>query len=725
MIMLLPFLLRSTLLILGGLILAAFLRRQPKAARLALRITLLSLPFLFLLSPQMPGGLLNLPLISSEPWPVQPKPTTAFSEAPNPAEAVPPRTATPAGQASGPQAVSSSGLAGPELLWLGVSALLLASTAIGILRLTWMRLRAAKTSIAEITDLAKEVGQPAPLTLFWGGALPFVALAPGRALFVPQDWEARVSPAARSQAIRHELAHFANRDLEFGLIGRAVFAVCWVQPLVLLLLRQLSELSEHIADDEVLSQGVHPADYARSLAELQMSRGGKVPSLSLSVVSRPSSLRGRVARILESSAQRTFSRRAKATAMSSACFLALASLAFGIGQRAIEPGGSLDLSATREVPIFDSDGKRLVQGEAFAVWSVNDLVQSKTFRVKLKFNQGFVQVPVKKTPTQVYLLVVRRDGSFDYDIIWPRTKSLTQLKLRPPMTTRVTFSRRDGSPLASASLQLEASRSQRQRGVHLDLPGEGFRPGQSRLKTDSQGEVTIKGLPSGSSVSFKPLDEFTVLIDRNHGETYNGRSSGRQELTVIKGGVIEGRVLSGGKPLAEAFLHGYQPKKLDGMSVAEPLHGITDKNGRFRLTNLFPVEAALVCSVSGTAWINSKSIRVQVKPGEVAQAPDIIVPEPVKVTGRVIRQAGSAMSALRVVAAQSGDAITQSAHATPGKDGKFTFWLSPGAYQLHASEWARDRQGAPLWQIAKGCQIELIEVGPEVKATIIKGQSPP
>ncbi len=133
MIMLLPFLLRSTLLISGGLILAAFLRRQPKAARLALRITLLSLPFLFLLSPQMPGGLLNLPVISTDPWPVQPKPMTAFTEAPTPVEAGLPRTAIPADQASGTQAVSSSGLAGPERLWFGVSALLLASMAIGIL----------------------------------------------------------------------------------------------------------------------------------------------------------------------------------------------------------------------------------------------------------------------------------------------------------------------------------------------------------------------------------------------------------------------------------------------------------------------------------------------------------------------------------------------------------------------------------------------------------------
>lgn len=720
--LILPFLLRSTLVIAGALLLAAALRRQPKAARLVLRVALVMLPFLLLLSPHLPRGILNLPLIPD----VQGKMSVLWSssepapQAPLDEPFPPPAREVAEGEAAGPW---PRGPSGPELLWLGVSGALLASTGLGILRLALMKRRASKASIAEVNELAQEVGGQAPMTLRWEGALPFVALAPGRTLFVPQDWEARITPEARSHAIRHELAHLSNRDLEYGLLGRGVLALCWIQPLVLLILSRLSDLIEHIADDEVLNRGVLPADYARSLAELQMSRRRELPRFSFSVVSRSRGLKSRVARILDSSRSQTLTRGGQAGAFCAACLLAAASFSLGVGQAPDEPGGRLDMRSTREVSIFDSDGQRLMQGKAYAAWSNFDLVHWKHYRVPLKFENGMVTVPVKKNNSHVYLVVVREDGSLDYDLLWPRTKSLSNLTLRAPMTSLAGFEGPDGSPAVGVSVILDASRSQRQKGIHLALQFECIWPGKNLLKTDSRGQIALKGLPYGSSVTFRPTDEFTVLVDSAHGDTYNGRSKGRQDVKVVEGGVVEGQVIYGGKHAAEAFLHGFQHKKKGEIGSPAPFTAIADKKGRFRLTNLLP----LVCSVTGSLGsaprVHSQSVSLLVRPGEVTRAPDIVIPQAVRVEGSLIVDQGRQLGALRVIATEMGQANYSSGEASPGPGGRFALWLAPGSYQFHVNEATKGQKGKTSWKLASGCRIDLTHVGPGVKVKVLKEQS--
>lgn len=77
---------------------------------------------------------------------------------------------------------------------------------------------------------------------------------------------ALVKRADRAEAIiAHELAHVARLDWPALLLGRAVCAIFWFNPLVWMLARQAHEFSEEAADDAVLRAQVPGVEYAEIL----------------------------------------------------------------------------------------------------------------------------------------------------------------------------------------------------------------------------------------------------------------------------------------------------------------------------------------------------------------------------------------------------------------------------------------------------------------------------
>ncbi len=87
-------------------------------------------------------------------------------------------------------------------------------------------------------------------------------------IVVPSGIESSL-PADQLQAVlRHEMAHFARRDLWIGLLQQAAAIVYWWNPLLRLANRQLADLREQICDDIAIRELAEPVRYAATLLDI-------------------------------------------------------------------------------------------------------------------------------------------------------------------------------------------------------------------------------------------------------------------------------------------------------------------------------------------------------------------------------------------------------------------------------------------------------------------------
>ena len=102
----------------------------------------------------------------------------------------------------------------------------------------------------------------------------------------------------RAVVLSHELIHVRRRDALRQLMRRAVLALYWFHPLVWIASRLAALASEKACDEEVLSLGTRPSEYARHLLFLAtgVPRGGP-RALALPIV-QPSQLERRIKSIL-------------------------------------------------------------------------------------------------------------------------------------------------------------------------------------------------------------------------------------------------------------------------------------------------------------------------------------------------------------------------------------------------------------------------------------------
>ncbi|MGH9592517.1 MAG: M56 family metallopeptidase, partial [Bryobacteraceae bacterium] len=172
-------------------------------------------------------------------------------------------------------------------IWLVGVGVVLAWTALGVLRVRWLSRRAVVFPVRDKgvpVLLSERAG--APFT--WGSLRPEIVL-PAAA----EHWE----PDQLRSALLHELAHVRRRDWTVLMTSRAVCAIYWFHPLAWLANRELRRLSEHVCDDFVLHQGVNPMKYTQQLVEL--ARLARPATLSASVAMAGSSaLEARVKAIL-------------------------------------------------------------------------------------------------------------------------------------------------------------------------------------------------------------------------------------------------------------------------------------------------------------------------------------------------------------------------------------------------------------------------------------------
>jgi TonB family protein len=318
MTLLLTLVVRSSLVLLAGLLLTSLLGRRSAALRhFVLATTILAATAVVPLSLVLPSWEVDVP---------------------------PPVQSAPLFEASASLAMAGNGnttarhveprqqrQTGPPplvIVWMAGFIIAAGMLLTGILRLTRIASRAHHVqeypwalltrAIATAYGLRRTVivlqTNTPELLATWGALRPRVLIPRGA-----QDWpEDRVGVV-----LRHELAHIRRHDWIVQIIAEALLTVVWFNPVMWIACRRLRRESEQACDDAVLEGGVAAREYAAHLLELarQCRRPG-YPWASAMPMAHPSTLERRIAAMLNPDLNRAALSR-RAVALTAVCLLAL------------------------------------------------------------------------------------------------------------------------------------------------------------------------------------------------------------------------------------------------------------------------------------------------------------------------------------------------------------------------------------------------------------------
>jgi TonB family protein len=196
------------------------------------------------------------------------------------------------------------------MVWAAGLLISLGVMLFGFGRIVWVTARAEPLADGPWVEIARQVaeadGLARPITLLqttvpgllatWGAFRPRVLLPPGS-----QRW----SRERIRVVLCHELAHVRRRDWIVQMAAEAVRAVNWFNPLVWMACTRLRRESEQACDDAVLGRGVGARDYAAHLIDLaRLCRRFEPAAVSAMLVARPSTLERRIAAMLNADLDR-------------------------------------------------------------------------------------------------------------------------------------------------------------------------------------------------------------------------------------------------------------------------------------------------------------------------------------------------------------------------------------------------------------------------------------
>jgi beta-lactamase regulating signal transducer with metallopeptidase domain/HEAT repeat protein len=338
-------LVKATLVLAGGLLLTAALRRAPADARhlvwLVTVAALLALPVLAGWTPLRVDALAHLAATAGTRAPVEttaPAPAVATTHAPREwsthTERLAPQRVSPAAAPTrswtppGPRTMALA-------VWLAVATALLARLAAGLLAVRRM-VRAARPLEGAaweqvLCDAADRLGLPDVPRLVSSADtdVPFASGLWRGTIVLPGDAD-EWSDERRRLVLFHELAHLKRRDLASHLLGRVACAAWWFHPLAWIAARRLRAESERACDDLVLACGARPSSYASHLLEiLTAARVAGTPQ-AVVAMARRAEFEGRMLAILDPAARRRVLGRAPSAVLATglgALFLCVAALA--------------------------------------------------------------------------------------------------------------------------------------------------------------------------------------------------------------------------------------------------------------------------------------------------------------------------------------------------------------------------------------------------------------
>lgn len=244
------------------------------------------------------------------------------------------------------------------LPWLWLAGVGLASSRLIAALICLRAITRGATSIedglwrATCDDLGRTLGLATPVRLLhsdhlwllatWGSRRPVIVL-PRAALSWPPD-RVRV-------VLAHELAHVVRGDWRHQLLGEALRALHWFNPLAWRMCRLLRVESERASDDVVLALGIEAPVFAGHLVALARQLRPPVAWMPAPAMVRPSSLEERVSAMLDSSiVRRPTSPRSRGVIAASVVAVATLAATLGAAAQFHTVRGSLTDATGRSLP---------------------------------------------------------------------------------------------------------------------------------------------------------------------------------------------------------------------------------------------------------------------------------------------------------------------------------------------------------------------------------------
>ena len=180
----------------------------------------------------------------------------------------------------------------PLLVWaLGCGAALV-SVGVGLLRFQKL-VRSAQSMddpvwLRQSEGIQSELGFRVDVRLLLGEevATPMTGGLWSPVILLPAS-ASRWSAGRRAVVLTHELVHVRRRDALRQLLGRVVLALYWFHPLSWVASRLATASREDACDEEVLSAGTRPSEYARHLLSLARNAGQGRAIMALPIVNAP------------------------------------------------------------------------------------------------------------------------------------------------------------------------------------------------------------------------------------------------------------------------------------------------------------------------------------------------------------------------------------------------------------------------------------------------------
>lgn len=233
----------------------------------------------------------------------------------------------------------------------------------------------------------------------------------------------------------------------------------------------------------------------------------------------------------------------------------------------------------------------------------------------------------------------------------------------------------DGKPVAGAQVMLIA-----------DAPaglGRGFVMFSSdsikETRSGDEGSFRIEDVPPGT-YQLKATASGRQAADRSGLEVRSGQDLTGVEIVLTAGGIVEGRVLSSGRPVAGARIEVAEAAVLGTSRMLIRAGTSSDGDGYYRLDGVAPGPRTFKAQREGF----SAAVRdLEVRPGE--NALDFAMEEGVEVSGRVVDDGGVPVPAARVFLSEGWNWDLPNAVTRP--DGSFTLSGVPdGTYRIGAEK---------------------------------------
>lgn len=116
-------------------------------------------------------------------------------------------------------------------------------------------------------------------------------------------------PVAQIETILiHELSHIKRHDFLVNLIQSVIEVLLFFNPFIWLISDTIRKEREHCCDDQVVSQGSSPIEYAKALAQVEEVNQLRTPALALALNKNKFHVFNRIKRIMETSANQNQSK---------------------------------------------------------------------------------------------------------------------------------------------------------------------------------------------------------------------------------------------------------------------------------------------------------------------------------------------------------------------------------------------------------------------------------